>query len=174
MCQGSSHDAQARLFFPLLFPPPDIKTLFYAENERRQAAGGQEAALTVNIPQWCELETNYRTHQGILDSAALMVVSPGRGFIRGRGRIGMSRRGGMFCTKVGDGFGTQRQRDLRSIGTWWLRLLVFILRTGIVSFHPGECSPSGVTRASNTTCPHSSSAGRLYDYHWCTDIQHDV
>ena len=81
MCQGSSHDVQARLFFPLLFPPPDIKTLFYAENERRQAAGGQEAALTVNIPQWCELETNYRTHQGILDSAALMVVSSGQGVL---------------------------------------------------------------------------------------------
>ena len=105
MCQGSSHDVQARLFFPLLFPPPDIKTLFYAENERRQAAGGQEAALTVNIPQWCELETNYRTHQGILDSAALMVVSPGRGFIRGRGRIGMSRRGGLpLLLRQGDTF----------------------------------------------------------------------
>jgi hypothetical protein len=68
-------------------PPPDIKTLFHDENERRKRVGGTDAALTVSIPQWCELETNYRTHQGILDSAALLVVSLGGSHLGGLCRI---------------------------------------------------------------------------------------
>jgi hypothetical protein len=52
----------------------DVRTLFHMESERRKALGGEAVALTVSIPEILQLKTNYRTHQGILDTAALLVV----------------------------------------------------------------------------------------------------
>ncbi len=61
-------------FWDLLYPTSDLRTLFHGENNRRQALGGEMAAVTVAVPKVEQLSTNYRTHQGILDTAALLVV----------------------------------------------------------------------------------------------------
>eukprot|EP00798_Chlamydomonas_sp_ICE-L_P021903 gene21903-28945_t len=51
----------------------DIKTLFFHENKRRVELGGESAATRVAIPPILQLTTNYRTHQGVLNTAALLV-----------------------------------------------------------------------------------------------------
>ncbi|MEW5318036.1 MAG: hypothetical protein WDW38_009289 [Sanguina aurantia] len=51
----------------------DIRTLFHEENIRRIAAGGDAAAVAVATPEVHQLTMNYRTHQGILDVAAVIV-----------------------------------------------------------------------------------------------------
>eukprot|EP00955_Chlamydomonas_euryale_P044343 352864-Chlamydomonas_euryale.AAC.1 len=51
----------------------DIRTLFFHEAARRRAAGGAAARVPIAVPAIDQLCVNYRTHQGILDCAALLV-----------------------------------------------------------------------------------------------------